>query len=79
MLGGLREWMTKRVINNICQLQLFLAGVPGQSGLAAATHAVGGTDSDSGAAWMATSARETAPIMRSACNTQECPSSKHYY
>ena len=50
----------------ICQLQLFLAGVPGQSGLAAATHAVGGTDSDSGAAWMATSVRETALIMRSA-------------
>ena len=50
----------------IYQLQLFLAGVPGQSGLAAATHAVGGTDSDSGAAWMATSVRETAPIMRNA-------------
>jgi hypothetical protein len=50
----------------IFQLQLFLAGVPGQSGLAAATHAVVGRDSDSGAAWMATSAKETALIMTSA-------------
>ena len=63
-IGNQYSWRLLTLI--ICQLQLFLAGVPGQSGLAAATHAVGGTDSDSGAAWMATSARETAPIMRSA-------------
>ena len=57
----------------ICQFQLFLAGVPGQSGLAAATHAVGETDSDSGAAnWMATSAREIAQIMRSATLRRDC-------